>query len=209
MVYSIIKNKLLIPIILVFTLISCHSGKKLNISDYIRYYNQKDNGFKTETSLDSVEVEASLKSKEYVALMDLGESSLSLSSKEIDSVIRNTENFTYVYLKVKSKLENKDPLTLLCSDSSEIDKCIMYFNNDFKEDIEIISNQKSTKASISILERNYKLTDYFIVIIGFPLVMEDLEDKITINIKPSIAFDKEFSLTFDKFKTSQIPILDL
>jgi len=190
-------------------LISCHSGKKLNIADYIRYYNQKDNGFKTEISLDSVEVEASLKSKEYVALMDLGESSLSLSSKEIDSVIRNTENFTYVFMKVKSRVENKDPLTLLSSDSSELDKCIMYFNNDFKDDIEIISNQKSTKASISVLERNYKLTDYFIVIVGFPIPMEEFDNGIKLKVNSSIAFNKDFILSFDKFKTSQIPILDL
>ena len=100
---NFIMTKLVSLILVILCFTSC--TEELDAVQYVKFFNKKDNGLNTVVEKENTSYSISLKSREYMALMNIGPEAMNLSKEELKKEIENTEDFTYVFFKIKNNGE--------------------------------------------------------------------------------------------------------
>lgn len=195
------KNKYFFILIVILSIFSCK--EEGDMKEYVSFFNKKENGLSEKLVSTNQVINVSIKSREFMALMNIGPDALKMKKEQISEEIQNTEDFTYVFLKIDNE-EN-----LIVKDSIRKIEQINYFQNGILNDAILKNSNKEFKPSISTYISNNNIINSHTIILAFPIKFSDLNNKLSFSINKSKFLKENIQIQFPNFNKTNIPELSL
>jgi hypothetical protein len=176
---------------------------ELDLPAYVQYFNKKDNGLYADVQQDSLLFSVAIKSREYMALMNIGPEALQMPLKDIKKEVENTEDFTYIFFKIKNDGQ------IVKQDSIAVLEQINYFQTGILNDASLLSGTTSITPVISTYVPSNNLTNEHTLILGFPIAFINVDKGPKFKLNKSKYFLKEISISLNKFNGNKAPKLSL
>lgn len=188
-------------LLLIMLLAQC--ADELDLPAYVQYFNKKDNGLYADVQQDSLLFSVAIKSREYMAMMNIGPEALRMSVEELRKEVENTEDFTYIFFKIRNdgQIINQDSITVLNQ--------INYFQSGILSDASLLSGTALITPVISTYVPSNNLTNEHTLILGFPIAFRNVNKSPKFKLNKSKYFLKEIAITLNKFNSNKIPKLSL
>lgn len=176
---------------------------ELDMPAYVKYFNKKDNGLYADVQQDSLLFSVAIKSREYMALINIGPEAMEMSTQQLRAEIENTEDFTYIFFKAKNDGR------IIQLDSISVIAQINYFQTGILNDAFLINEQESISPVMSTYVPSNNLTNEHTIILAFPVAFNKISEKPVFKLNRSKYFLKDITITLNKFKGNKIPKLTL
>ncbi len=178
---------------------SC-SNKDMGAEEYINFFRDKRNGFVVNQIQDSISYKASILSKEYMALINLGDKYFELNQNALDSAIQMVDDISFIMLEWHD-LRNK-----AVGSPSKFNDISKLLENNISQQISLFSNGKEYPCIISNpqmgLDNGTKT-----IWLGFTANLSELSKPIVLKIKSNIISRLDLDIEFKKFSKNSIPRL--
>ncbi len=188
---------------LLLTMLLAQCADELDLPAYVQYFNKKDNGLYADVQQDSLLFSVAIKSREYMALMNIGPDALQMPLEEIKKEVENTEDFTYIFFKIRNdgRIVKQDSITVL--------EQINYFQSGILSDASLMSGSALITPVISTYVPSNNLTNEHTIILGFPIAFSKVAKNPQFKLNKSKYFLKQIAITLHKFNGNKIPKLSL
>lgn len=202
------KIKFVLWGIVMLPFLSCNRGK-LGLKEYLNYY-ANDKSFEASLVSDSLELTARILPKEFMGLVTIGSQVVDMPGKEIDSILTQTEDFSYIFLDLKNKYTPSDMLCWGCADSISLESRINYLSESFYQSLCIVSGKDTIPCAITQLERTFKLNDKTRILLGFDCRFNELKTPLSLIVKQTNRIDhQQHRLEFAAFDNKKVKTLSL
>ncbi|MES2382827.1 MAG: hypothetical protein V4538_17400 [Bacteroidota bacterium] len=193
------KSKSLFAIIILLVFTQCKDD--LNIAEYVQFYNKKDNGLTQSVQQDSTVYAISIRSREYMALMNIGPDAMHLSKEELKKQIEETEDFTYIFFKIQN-----DGLIIKKDSVEKIDQ-INYFQSGVLNDVYLINKGNKIYPCLSTYISSNNMVNEHTLILAFPVPFSEIESKPEFIVNKSTYFTKNISIPLPIKNKNTLPEL--
>ncbi len=198
---SLRKVSLYLIATIMVLLSSCRDD--LDIQSYVKFFNKKDNGLSNSIKIDSNIYDISIKSREYMALMNIGPDALYLSKEELKKQIDETEDYSYIFFKIKN--DGK----IIKHDSVQKINQINYFQSEVLNDVYLLNDDVKIHPCISTYISSNSMFNEHMLILAFPISFNQLESNPLFVINKSNYFIKNISIPLNIKNKSTLPQLAL
>lgn len=175
----------------------------LDIKEYVKYYNKKENGLTGSVTVDSSTYSIRIRSREYMALMNIGPEALQMNKEELKKEITETEDYTYVFLRVLN--DGK----IIKIDSVQKIEQINYFQSGILQDTYLINKGNKVYPCLSTYISSNNMLNEHTFILAFPIAFNTVETKPEFVLNKSKYFTKNISISLNIKNKSSLPELSL
>jgi hypothetical protein len=191
------SNKIIFGLILIF--FSCKE-RELGVPEYLNHFRNPNNGLTQSIIKDSLEFKASIFSREYMTLMNIGENVYFMGKTELDSAISTMEDFTYIMLEWDNDKDQK------VNNPSEYNNVTALLNNDLPKQIILQTGGQSIPCVISNPEIDlYGAKNK--LWLGFPKNLKTLRKPLSLIVNANTICRSELQVDFKAFSHNNIPSL--
>lgn len=185
---------------IIFSMLVCllACNEELDIQGYVAYFDKKDNGLTNTIAVDSSTYSVSLKSREYMALMNIGPEAMSLSKEALKEQINETEDYTYVFFKVQN-----DGLIIKIDSIVRIEQ-INYFQSGIMNDVSLINNEKRIFPCMSTYVSSNNILNQHTIILAFPVAFSKIEKQLKFVVNKGKFFTKDLAISINNKKTPEL-----
>jgi hypothetical protein len=172
-----------------------HPGS--NISEYMFWIEDKDNGVRVEKTIGKINFSAQYKPYEYMAIMEL--KNAALTEEKIKETAAAYEGLQYFTFKITATDEQKELLKVGVQSEQEYFSRLEYFSFEMQKDFRLIEGKDTLPCGLYHFERVYGLAPYATVVLGFPLKKEEQDSEGKKNYE-----DKTLGYTDKVFGTGNV-----
>ena len=165
-------KKVLTIILSLFLLLAC--TRSLSVSDYAAWCSDPENGLVTKKESGKFKFELEYRPQELVALQNLNDD---ISNKDaFDNELRELSGFQFFNFKISGK-GTTDFLKTGVSDQSEYYQRLAYFSSFAQPDFFLVEGKDTLACSMYHFERNYGISPFQTILLGFDNSKTSIEDK--------------------------------
>jgi len=179
---------------------------ELGPKEYMTYIDSEKSGLIQKKQLGPFTIQSEYKTPAYIALKEAYKFNNTVSSIDI-SELQNIQEF---YLRISSK-NNNDFLKDGQNSTLNYEQRVSYFSESIKDDISLLINNIDTvPCMFSILERNYGLSPYSTLVIGFNMKDKGVgSQNLSLIINDHVLGVGPVIFQYDYKKFKNIPVLKL
>lgn len=183
------------------------SEMELDPVAYVNWMEEEQNGLKQSKSMDAIDFEVQLKTKEYVLLKEVNIDPRT-HRDDFEKEKKTVGDMQYFTLKIKTP-EGVDPLKYKLGDKNEYFARIKYYSFDIQDDISLVDGRDTLWCALMHFERTFGVAPEITCLLGFP---PSKQGETEVRDKTIIYYDRVFNsgnlfFGFSKQDILQVPKL--
>ena len=186
-------------------LVSC-STKQLAPAEYVRFVEDKDNGFVRETVIDQWTYRAKYKPAGYIYLQESGpQKASSQALKERCDQLKDWVFFN-VYVQHET-VKRMSPLRLVCQNLEEYNEALDHYLNLNQRNFQLITSKDTLYPELYVFENSYNLSPQDVFVVGFRTGVTGKQDGMTLAYHDELLRNGIVKFRFEAEQTAAEPII--
>jgi len=179
-----IKASTCLSVIVVIALAGCRP-KTLEPASYVRFLQEKGNGFRKETTVGDWTYKLQYKPPAYIYLQENG--GKAVTEEDFEQRKQTLKGWLFFNLYVSHKTTHKmSPLRIISRDMTEYNAYLSYYLSENKMNFKLFTPTDTLSPSVYVFENNYNLSPEDVFVVGFQLSKDWKPSDITVSYNDEI-----------------------
>lgn len=190
----------------IFSVTSCRHPQTLGPTDYIRYVENVENGYRKTIETRSLKYTIQLGTSEFMAIKEARGGNGELDLHALETRLKELHGYTFFILKMARKNQTGSTDGTYMATPSEAESMVMYYEQEASKDLHLKVNDHLESPAVYHFENNYGLSPENTIVAGFNVPCDkDLE----LIFNDRYANEPLVKCVFSKESLSQLPNLKI